>query len=527
MRVSHPVLLVMAAAFLVGANQRLAAQGSNLGFEARSGVDAERPDGWQFRPAGSGVSLDTIAYEGRLSLRITRDAAGPATVAMQSMPAASLSPPARIRLSGYVRTREVGEGTARLWLVVHGAAQPMLFADDTAGRGVEGTQGWTRYTIEAPLPPEAALIQFGVLLDGVGAAWFDALELAPVAPDAPIADTVRAYLDHALDLMQAYSLRRDSIDWPSFRAGAIASAAGVQRIVDVHPVIEMAVRRLGDGHSLFRRPAAARDVQQTGARPDRAAAGSLPAGAMAGGRIGYVWVPEFGSADSLRAAAYADTLHRIIERLDARGVCGWVLDLRDNTGGNMWPMLAGVGPLLGEGTAGWFVQPAGRRQAWGYRDGASILDGEPMARVSGAAYRLRAPNPPVAVLTGPMTMSSGEAVIVAFRGRPDTRSFGGGTGGKSTANSTFRLADGATLAITTATFADRTGRVYGGPIEPDVPAAAERTPGPSPLDAVVAAATAWLESQPACVRRDGPAPHNDPRAAERSRGAIALARRIR
>src|SRR5690554_4060999 len=174
MRPLHPVLLVLvaAAALLVGADERLLAQGSNLGFEARSAGDPERPDGWEFRAPGSGVSLDSIAHEGRLSLRIVREAAGGATVAMQSMPAAALSPPARIRLSGYVRTREVSEGTARLWLVIHGSTQPMLFADDMAGRGVGGTQGWTRYTIEAPLPPEAALIQFGVLQDGVGAAWF-------------------------------------------------------------------------------------------------------------------------------------------------------------------------------------------------------------------------------------------------------------------------------------------------------------------------------------------------------------------
>ena len=506
MRPLHPLLLMAAAALLVGVNEPSLAQGSNLGFEARSGGDPERPDGWQLRAPSGGVSLDTIAYEGRLSLRMVREMAGAATVAMQSVHAALLSPPARVQLSGYVRTRDVSEGTARLWMVIHGAAQPMLFADDMAGRGVEGTQDWTRYTIEAPVPPEAALIQFGVLLDGAGAAWFDELELTPVPPDAPIADSVRAYLDHALDLMQAYSLRRDSIDWLSFRAAAIATAAGAQRIADVHPVIEMAVRRLGDGHSLFHRPPAARDVLQTIARQDPAAAGPLPAGAMATERIGYVWVPEFGSADSLRAATYADTLQRIIERLDAGGVCGWVVDLRDNTGGNMWPMLAGVGPLLGEGTAGWFVHPDGRREAWGYRDGASVLGDKQMVRVSGPAYRLRAQNPPVAVLTGPMTMSSGEAVAVAFRGRPDTRSFGGATGGKSTGNSTFQLADGATLAITTSVFADRTGRVYGGAIEPDVPAAAERAPGPSPRDAVVAAAQAWLESQPACLRRDGPAP---------------------
>ena len=30
-------------------------------------------------------------------------------------------------------------------------------------------------------------------------------------------------------------------------------------------------------------------------------------------------------------------------------------DLRGNIGGNMWPMIAGVGPILGDGIIGWIV----------------------------------------------------------------------------------------------------------------------------------------------------------------------------
>jgi hypothetical protein len=59
------------------------------------------------------------------------------------------------------------------------------------------------------------------------------------------------------------------------------------------------------------------------------------------------------------------------------------------------------------------------------------------------------------------------AVAVAFRGRPNTRSFGKPTQGKSTANQGVPLKDGATLVVTVATFQDRRGNVYGGPIIPD------------------------------------------------------------
>jgi hypothetical protein len=53
-------------------------------------------------------------------------------------------------------------------------------------------------------------------------------------------------------------------------------------------------------------------------------------------------------------------------------------------------------------------------------------------------------------LTGPVTASSGEAIVVAFRGRPQTRSFGEPTDGVPTANDTFPLSDGALLVLTVA-----------------------------------------------------------------------------
>ncbi|MGV9658891.1 S41 family peptidase [Streptomyces koyangensis] len=58
--------------------------------------------------------------------------------------------------------------------------------------------------------------------------------------------------------------------------------------------------------------------------------------------------------------------------------------------------------------------------------------------------------PPVAVLTGPRTASAGEAVAIAFRERPDTRTFGDPTSGVPTANAPYPLSDGALVVLTTA-----------------------------------------------------------------------------
>ena len=151
----------------------------------------------------------------------------------------------------------------------------------------------------------------------------------------------------------------------------------------------------------------------------------------------------------------------------------------------MWPMLAGVGPVLGEGTAGHFIDAAGAASVWAYRDGMSWLAGVPLERAD-APYRLRRESPRVAVLQDAGTASSGEAIVIAFRQRPDTRFFGTPTCGLSTANQSFPMSDGAILGLTVSVMADRTRVPYGAQVVPDEVVA---DPGEAEQRAV-----AWLQA---------------------------------
>ena len=53
-------------------------------------------------------------------------------------------------------------------------------------------------------------------------------------------------------------------------------------------------------------------------------------------------------------------------------------------------------------------------------------------------------------------------------------------------------------AVTSSTFADRTGRVYGDPIRPDVEIPLDDTDAPLLEQAVVTAGLEWLKAHPAC-----------------------------
>ena len=323
-----------------------------------------------------------------------------------------------------------------------------------------------------------------------------ACDVGPSEPTAPFLGVqAELYLVAALDIMESNSIKRYEIDWEAFRAEARAEAESVAAVTrqDAYPAIIAALERIGDNHSFFRAPAAVplaalMSVQDAPARAE-------PVTDLVAPGIGYVDVPAY-SGGGAEGDSLANSYHALIEAIDTLGTsCRWVVDLRGNTGGNMWPMLAGVGPVLGDGDpVGFFVDPDTVTTPWFYDRGLAGFADQVIARAE-ANYELVSPRPYVAVLTDGETASSGEAVAVAFRGRQDARSFGEATWGVSTANAAFPLADGAVIFLTIATLVDRLGTVYGGELDPDEVVTGGTKTGDPATDAVLGAAVTWLEGQ--------------------------------
>ncbi len=326
-----------------------------------------------------------------------------------------------------------------------------------------------------------ALIVFSACVSG------DASAPPPPAPIREISDFALSYLNEALDIMQARSVNRMILDWPALRGRALQTAAHAQTYYDTYPAIQQAVKDLGDDHSRFVPPGYSASLVPVASGASVAAE---PSGQRINGRIGYVLIPAFSSTSQSDVNEFARTIQGIIAQVDTAALCGWVVDLRGNTGGNMWPMLAGVGPILGNDTAGSFVERDGTVVAtWYYHEGAAgASPGTVAARVS-PPYHLRVAYPPVAVLYDRHTASSGEAIAVSFRGRPNSRSFGEHTYGVSSANSGFPLRDGAFLVLTVALDADRTGVIYGTALQPDEPVLPAAT---------LTAGVQWLEARAEC-----------------------------
>lgn len=318
------------------------------------------------------------------------------------------------------------------------------------------------------------------MLSGCGEGIQPAAEPAVVEqPAAGMAPEAKAHLDELLTLMQTHSINRLTIDWDDFRTKVYAQAATARSIEHTLPAIREALLLLGDGHSFYQ--ANGRGGASAVTRPCSSTPVDTP---EVPATIGYISVGAF-SGSTEEAAAFTERIQQAIKAADQPGVTGWLIDLRRNSGGNMWPMVAGLSPLLGEGAHGSFVDPTGAKVVWEIRGDGVYYDGRLITQ-NKAWYRLQSEASRVAVLTDNLTASSGEAVAIAFKGRAGTRFFGTPTCGLSTANRPFPLSDGGRLYLTVAVMADRTGTTYGGPVVPD-----EAIEDP---DKVVERALEWLRT---------------------------------
>ena len=332
-----------------------------------------------------------------------------------------------------------------------------------------------------------------------GRSWLLMLVVAMASGAASAQDVPSAEAQaRILDLLQQ-SLYRNRVDWPKARAelAAARDPAETRRLLD--DVIERSSGGHGRWISANQLRAQSQRAQATqaamGASPQTDNVSTGPTAWLGWVKVGAYMDDRTQSREvqnQARKQAAIALQARIREQDDGKR-CGWVVDLRSNGGGNMWPMLLGMGPLLGDADGadpvGMFLL-ADKRQPWAYREGAVWLDGKAVVGSRNTQYMLRNPGAPVAVLFGPRTASSGEASVLAFRGRAASHSFGQPSAGYSTANTPQRLPDGSLLLLTGSVIADRNGVGDGNRLQPDVTVGAGQD--------AAAMAREWLLAQPAC-----------------------------
>ena len=127
---------------------------------------------------------DSVKIDGTNSVRIQNETTGtegkfaPVTFSLPANFSAK-----QITLKGYIKTENVNNGYAGLWLRADAGTTVTDFGN-LGNDAPKGSTGWNQYSVTVKMEKSVTKIYFGGLLAGSGKAWFDKFEL--YADDLPI-----------------------------------------------------------------------------------------------------------------------------------------------------------------------------------------------------------------------------------------------------------------------------------------------------------------------------------------------------
>jgi hypothetical protein len=200
--------------------------------------------------------------------------------------------------------------------------------------------------------------------------------------------------------------------------------------------------------------------------------------------------PQTTFIDAPSTRTYAlGMIERMRQVIAADSPCAVVVDLSAQEGGNAWPAIAALVPLLTAANAAHLVDRDGVRRPVVAPGAVEWVAGGP----SPANDLARFGGHPFAVVLASQTASAGEMVAIALRGEPGARTFGQKTYGATTANVVTPLPDEATVLLTTSRYAIGDEPPLRGPLAPDMPAAAgDSADSADSADATLRQAVSWV-----------------------------------
>ena len=267
------------------------------------------------------------------------------------------------------------------------------------------------------------------------------------------------YVKKAVRIMDKHGIYAQGSDWEKAKHEALS--AKPSSLEEAQEIVIQASKVAGGKHTYL--------MTTNEITKNDTSSWEMPTVELLENNIAYIKLPAF-SGNAEEGIKYANT---VLDDLP-NALQGAIIDLRGNRGGNMYPMIASVHRFLPDDV---ILKFSSRKRPMSINTFFVL-------QTIGLEKQTRI-DCPVALLTDDWTDSSGEAVLICFRGLPNTRTFGAPTAGYCSCNQPFALPEGSQLVLTIGEDIARTGEAFcDDPIVPDV---LTETP--------FEAAIEWLNSQ--------------------------------
>lgn len=259
----------------------------------------------------------------------------------------------------------------------------------------------------------------------------------------------KQYISQAFDSIKMYSIKKHTFPFDSLEQSLLNEVTDSTDMKVVHQVLLEAVQKI-DRHSyVFTKEEYI--TMRSGKNPEVLTKPYPFYGKILNKKYAYLSLEGFSGVDSLSSDRYCDSLQRMVVQLYRLKPAGWIIDLRFNSGGWIYPMIAGLGPILGKGVKAREYTSEGTIVEYYY-----AKNDDEYIKLSNEILIFEK-TLPVAVLIGKQTGSAGELLALCFRGNPKTTLIGEPTFGVSTGLKGFFMPDSLQIAVTNSILADRNG----------------------------------------------------------------------
>ena len=270
-----------------------------------------------------------------------------------------------------------------------------------------------------------------------------------------------AYVEIAFDSIEFYSIHQNTYNFDSLKSNILTQINDSTKRAVVIELLKYAIDEV-DIHSYILTKDQYERLETGKAQPNTFAF----QGKMIDGKYALVTLDGFQGVDSTASDNYADSLQRLLLHLYNKKPIGWIVDLRNNTGGWEYPMIAGLGPLLGEGILAYEVNREGKIEheySYAKLDKHGILTKQIELIDSALVFDNKLPT---VVLVGHNTASAGECLTQCFYENRKTVLIGEPTYGVPTGLRGFFMPDSTQICVTSCMVLNRNKKGNGKPIQP-------------------------------------------------------------
>lgn len=274
--------------------------------------------------------------------------------------------------------------------------------------------------------------------------------------------------NQVFEIIKTESIKKEETNWTLIEKTIKDSIPIFRNNIDVYKGIEQVINLIDDEHSFFLYPGDKSNfltndsIQIPEIKSD-----------ILGGNIGYIKILGFAGNDSL-STLYSLKIRESIQLLDNHSnLNGWIIDLRNNTGGKIGMIPLGISPLYKNSIIGLSFKNDGTLlQHRLLKD--TYYYGNKSVMSLNTSDTLNNKNKKIAVLVNENTASQGEFAALSLKFQNNTKIFGAKTKGLTSDVQTYQFTSGAFLGISNALMCNENSEIVY-EIHPDIECPSENS----------------------------------------------------